>query len=206
MPVAAAESHSMGFGILTFLLYPPGHCHTSVSQSSSFGPKNPLTIFLFLLALRVCRADSLCDCPKQIFGSGFISLREALSCVSHQLQVTHHFHLETSSLQVFPASISIPRTGIYAQFCWTIPVCPQAWISSNFLMCWVGFGGSFLSFHTYGNTFPHESVKSLCSTPHFTLFLLSSLCPLDIPAECTFPSHKCTVSVEVWSHQSNWCF
>lgn len=121
----------------------------------------------------VCRADSLCDCPKQIFGSGFLSLREALGCVSHQVQVTHHFHLET--LQAFPAWISIPRTDIYAKLCWTIPVCPQVSISSNFLMCWMGLGGSFLSFHTSGNTFPLESGKNLFSIPHFLLFFLLSV-------------------------------
>lgn len=171
--VAAAGSHSVGFGILTFLLYPPVHFDSFAGFF--FGPKDPLAIFLSLLALRVCRANSLCDCPEQIFGSGFISLREALSCVSHHVQVTHHFHLGTSSLQAFPAWISVPRADIYAKLCWTIPVCPQASISSNFLMCWVGLGGSFLSFHISGNTFPHESGKSLCSIPHFLLFLISSL-------------------------------
>lgn len=36
MQVAAGGSHSVGFGILTFLLYPPGHCHTCFSFAGLF--------------------------------------------------------------------------------------------------------------------------------------------------------------------------
>lgn len=175
----------------------------TVLQGSSFGPKAPLAIFLSLLALRVCKADSWLS--KADFWIRVYFLERGIElCFSPG---TGDTSLPLGN--IFPASFSSMNFNSQDRYLCQV-LLDHSSLSPGLYFQQLphvlgGLGGSFLSFHTSGNTFPHESGKSLCSTPHFLPFLLSLLCPMDIP-ESTFPSHKCTVSVEVQSHQSKWWF